>query len=136
MAQFLRSAVLATVALLLVPAAQAQALDAVEVQQLGADAEIIVRFATSILYMNHNPQEEGKSVRVYLKLVGVGMQESDLAPDTRRVPAAGSAPAATVMFPEPDGSLSIGFDRTTRFKVSPGSDGRSIRILVPARTGG
>jgi hypothetical protein len=136
MAQFVRTVALAAAALILAPAAYGQALDAVDVQQRGADAEITVRFATAILYMNHNPREEGQSVRVYLKLVGVGLQDGDLAPDSRRVPAIGSAPAVTVMFPESDGSLSVSFDRSMRYSVRPGQDGKSISILIPAKPGG
>ena len=133
--QFVRAVTLASVALLLAPVAYGQALDAVDVQPRGSDAEITIRFATPVLYMNHNPREEGRSVRIYLKLVGPGLQDGDLAPDNRRVPAIGSAPAVTVMFPESDGSLSVSFDRSTRYSVRPGQDGRSISILIPAKPG-
>jgi hypothetical protein len=134
-AQFVRAAVALT-ALALASAAQGQALDAAEVQLRGADTEINIRFATQILYLRHNPREEGRSVRIYLRLVGIGLQESDLTPDSRRLPPLGPAPAATVSFPEPDGSLSVTFDQSIRFSVSPGTDGRSISILIPARPGG
>lgn len=133
---FVRAAVLAIAAVAIAPAAHAQAIDAVDVQQRGADAEIIIRFATQVLYMSHNPLGEGRSVRVYLRLVGAGVQDGDLAPDRRRLPALEPAPAASIMFPEPDGALSIAFDRSTRFSVRPGSDGRSISILIPAKSGG
>ena len=115
--------------------AHGQALDAVDVQQRGANAEIIVRFATQILYLRHNPLEEGRSVRIYLRLVGIGLQESDLTPDSRRLAALGPAPAATIRFPEPDGAMSISFDQSTHFSVRPGSDGRSIVVLIPAKPG-
>jgi hypothetical protein len=113
--------------------AHGQALDAVEVQPRGANAEITIRFASQILYLRHNPLEEGRSVRIYLRLVG--LQEGDLAPDAKRVAAMGPAPAATIRFPEPDGALSVAFDQSTRFSVRPGSDGRSIGILIPAKPG-
>ena len=135
-ARRMKSFVLAGLTLLVAPAAYAQALDAVDVQQRGADAEIVIRFVNPVLYLRHNPLEEGRSVRVYLKLVGVGMQDGDLAPDSRRLPATGSTPAANIMFPESDGALSVSFDRSTRFSVRPGADGRSISILIPSRPGG
>jgi hypothetical protein len=135
MAQFVRAA-LALATLAFASAAQGQALDVAEVQLRGADTEITIRFATQILYLRHNPREEGRSVRIYLRLVGIGLQESDLTPDSRRLPPLGSAPAATVSFPEPDGALSVTFDQSTRFSVSPGTDGRSISIVIPARPGG
>jgi hypothetical protein len=135
-ARRMKSFVLAMLTFMVAPAAYAQVLDAVDVQQRGADAEIVIRFANPVLYLRHNPLEEGRSVRVYLKLVGVGMQDGDLAPDSRRLPATGSAPAATIMFPESDGALSVSFDRSTRFSVRPGADGRSISILIPSKAGG
>jgi hypothetical protein len=133
-APWVRAAALA--AMTLASTAHGQALDAADVQQRGADAEIIIRFATQILYLRHNPREEGRSVRIYLRIVGVGLQDADLTPDSRRLGALEPAPGATIRFPEPDGALSISFDQATRFSVRPGSDGRSISILIPAKPGG
>ena len=121
---------------LFLASAQGQALDSVDVQQRDTGAEIIIRFATQILYLRHNPLAEGRSVRIYLRLVGIGLQEGDLAPDSRRLAASGPAPAATIRFPEPDGSASVSFEQATRFSVRPGADGRSISILIPANPGG
>jgi hypothetical protein len=128
-----RATVLAAVTL---ASAHGQALDAVDVQQRGSNAEIIIQFATQILYLRHNPFDEGRSVRIYLRVVGAGPRESDLTPDRRRLAASGPAPAATISFPEPDGALSITFDQFTRFSVRPSSDGRSIVIMIPAKPGG
>lgn len=116
--------------------ALAQAMDAIEVQQRGPDAEILIRFATQVLYMRHNPPSEGQSVRIYLRLVGPGLQEGDLIPESLRSYPLAPAPGATIHFPEPDGSLSVSFDHATRFSVRPGSDGRSISIVIPAKPGG
>ncbi|MBE0626062.1 MAG: hypothetical protein IH606_14750 [Burkholderiales bacterium] len=116
--------------------AHGQALDAVDVKQREADVEIILRFSTQIQYVRHNPLEQGQSLRIYVRLVGVGLKPGDLAPSTRRTPPHGPAPAAVIRFPEHDGAVSIAFDQSTRFSVRPGSDGRSISILIPARPDG
>jgi len=114
----------------------AQAMDAIDVQQRGPDAEILIRFATQVLYMRHNPPGEGQSLRIYLRLVGPGLQEGDLIPESRRSYPVAPAPGATIRFPESDGSLSVSFDQATRFSVRPGPDGRSISIVIPAKPGG
>jgi hypothetical protein len=135
-ARFFRVAILSIPISLLASVADGQALDGVDVQQRGADTEISIRFATQVLYLRHNPLETGQSVRIYLRVVGIGLQDSDMTPDSRRLGAFGSAPAATIRFPEPDGALSISFDQATRFGVRPSPDGRSISILIPAKSGG
>jgi hypothetical protein len=116
--------------------AHGQALDAVDVKEGEADVQIVLRFSTQIQYVRHNPLEQGPSLNIYLRMVGVGLRPGDLAPSTRRIPPHGPAPAAVIRFPEPDGSVSIAFDQSTRFSVRPGSDGRSISILIPAKPDG
>lgn len=118
------------------PVAHAQALDSVDVQARGDDAEIVMRFAAPILYLRHNPLKEGRSLRVYFRFVGVGAQEVDLTPYASRLRAFGPAPGARVSFPEPDGSVSVTFDEATRFSVRPNADGRSISVLIAGKPGG
>jgi hypothetical protein len=133
---FGRAGLLAGLLTMMPATALAQAMDTIDVQQRGPGAEILIRFATQVLYMRHNPPSEGQSVRIYLRLVGPGLQEGDLIPDSRRSYPVAPAPGATIRFPESDGSLSVSFDQATRFSVRPGSDGRSISIMIPAKPGG
>lgn len=133
MTWLLRAAVLTAMT---VTSAHGQALDAVDVKQREADVEIVLRFSTQIQYVRHNPLEQGRSLSIYVRLVGVGLKPGDLAPSTQRIPPHGPAPSAVIRFPEPDGSVSIAFDQFTHFSVRPGSDGRSIRILIPAKADG
>jgi hypothetical protein len=112
-----------------------QGLDTAEIQRRGADAEITVRFVTQLLYLRHCPPEEGLSVRIYLRFTGIRAGEIERLPGTRILPALGPAPASTIRFPESDGSLSVVFDKSTRYSVRPGDDGRSITILIPAKPG-
>ena len=123
-------------AALISPVAQGQALDSVDVQARGDDAEIVMRFATSILYLRHNPQKEGRALRIYFRFVGVGVQEIDLTPYTRRLRAFGPAPGVSISFPEPDGSVSVTFDESAHFSVRPNADGRSISVLIAGKPGG
>lgn len=128
-----RAAVLTAMTL---ASAHGQALDAVEVKQREADVEIVLRFSTQIQYVRHNPLEQGRSLRIYVRVVGVGLRPGDIAPSTQRIPPHGPAPAAVIRFPEQDGAASITFEQSTRFSVRPGPDGRSISILIPAKPDG
>ncbi|MCJ7838601.1 MAG: hypothetical protein MUP61_05230 [Burkholderiales bacterium] len=131
-AQFFRN-VVAIAILVSASAAHGQALDTAEIQKRGADAEITIRFVTQILYLRHCPPEEGRSVRIYLRLTGGRAGEIERLPGARILPALGPAPASNIRFPESDGSLSVAFDKSTRYSVRPGDDGRSITILIPAK---
>jgi len=133
MAWLLRAAVLTATTL---ATAHGQALDAVDVKQHETDVEIVLRFSTQIQYVRHIPLEQGRSLRIYLRLVGVGLKSDDLAPSTLRTPPHGPAPAAVIRFPEQDDAVSITFDQSTRFSVRPGADGRSISVLIPAKPDG
>jgi len=99
----------------------------------GADAEITIRFASQLLYLRHFPPEQGQSLRIYLRLTGSPAGGIEQLPGTRVLPARGPAPAASIRFPESDNSLSVTFDKATRYTVRPGDDGRSISILIPAK---
>ncbi|MBE0626127.1 MAG: hypothetical protein IH606_15075 [Burkholderiales bacterium] len=131
-ARFFRNLV-ALAILLSASAAHGQALDTAEIQKRGADAEITIRFVTQLLYLRHCPPEEGSSVRIYLRLTGGRTGELEQLPGTRILPALGPAPAANIRFPESDNSLSVTFDKSTRYSVRPGADGRSIVLLIPAK---
>jgi hypothetical protein len=115
--------------------ARGQVLDSVEVQRRGDKAEISIRFAAQVQYLRHVPLDSGSLLRIYLRLVGPGIQESDVTPESRRFPRNGLVPQFTVRFPEPDGALLITFDQPVQFVVRPGADGRSITITVPVIPG-
>ena len=132
----LMRAMLAVCALLAAGPAPGQALDSVDVQRRANEVEITVRFATQVQYLRHAPPDFGKSLRIYLRLSGFGIQESDIRPETKRPPKTEGVPQFTVSYPELDGAMLIAFDQPIRFTVRPGSDGRSISILVPVLPGG
>ena len=113
-----------------------QAIDSVDVERIGNEAEISIRFITQIQYLRHAPPDSGKSLRIYLRFTGPGIEESDLiVPNTIRPSKTGYLGSFSVFFPEPDRALLIAFDQSTRYTVRPKPDGRSISIRVPILPG-
>lgn len=115
----------------------AQLIDTVDVQRRSAnEAEVIIRFAAQVQYLRHAPRDAGRSVHIYIALTGAGVQPGDLVPQTLRLPKQDFMPQIAVSFPEPGNSVLVSFDQNVRFSVNPGSDGRSIRLLVNTGSGG
>lgn len=127
-------AVFATSALLLgARAARAQLLDSVDVQEgEGPRSQILVRFTTPVQYLRHTPPHSGKVLRIFLQLLGPGLQPDDLVPMTLQYRGGDRVPPFTVSYPETDNALVVSFAREVRFSVSQGPDNRSILIAVTA----
>lgn len=126
-------AFLAFSALVATDLALAQALDSVEFVTRDDQTELIVRFLPRVQYLRHAPVDHGKSVRVYLQIVGIRGEPGDhFVRVTKHLPKTERSPHVTVSYPEPDRSLLILFDAPARFIVRPGRDGRSISILLIA----
>lgn len=113
--------------------AYGQALDSVDVVNNGNETEVIIRFVPRVQYLRHAPVDFGKSVRVYLQLVGLGIQPGDLVRATKHLPKTDRSPHMTISYPELDKSLLINFEEPVRYSVRPGADGRSISILLPTQ---
>lgn len=130
---FLR-AIFATSALLLgARAARAQILDSVEVQEgEGPRSQILVRFTTPVQYLRHTPPDSGTTLRIFVQLLGPGVQPEDLIPTTLPYRGSERVPGFTVSYPETDNALVISFAREVRFSVSQGPDNLSILIAVTA----
>ena len=130
---FLR-AIFATSALLLgARAARAQILDGVEVQEgEGPRSQILVRFTTPVQYLRHTPPDSGTTLRIFVQLLGPGIQPEDLVPMTLPYRGSERVPSFTVSYPETDNALVVTFARAVRFSVGPGPDNRSILIAVSA----
>jgi hypothetical protein len=113
----------------------AQAIDSVDVARSGNEAEITVRFVTQIQYLRHAPPDSGRSLRVYVRITGPGIQPADLMPETTRLPKVEYLPQFSVTYPESDGAMLITFDRPVSFLVRPAPDGRSVSVKVPVLPG-
>jgi hypothetical protein len=118
--------------------ARSEVLDALEITRHGNEAEITVRFTTTMQYLRHTPLGSGKLLNINIQLLGIGAQISDLedlVQSVRHSPATDMVPRFKVTYPEANGSILIEFDQSTAFTVRPGRDGRSISIVVPVLHG-
>lgn len=122
---------LLTLVLLACPLAGAQIFDRIDVDTREREAEIVIRFAPKILYQRHVPLDEGREVRVFLRLSETGLNESELMQETLRVAATDRMPGLTVLYPELVNGMLVTFTRRTAFAVKPGADNRSIVITLP-----
>lgn len=111
--------------------AQAQVLDRIDVIQRDNEADIVVRFAQKILYQRHAPQNEGKNLRIFVRLVDSNLIESDLMQETVRSQKTERIPGVTALYPELVNGMLVTFSQSTRYAIHPGDDGRSIIITVP-----
>ena len=130
---FLRAIFLTPVLLLVARTARAQILDSVDVQEgEGPRSQILVRFTTPVQYLRHTPPDSGTTLRIFVQLLGPGIQPEDLMPMTLRYRGSKHVPPFSVSYPETDNALVVSFAREVRFSVGPGPDNRSILIAVTA----
>ncbi len=110
------------------PARTVQAIQLVDVQRRGKEAEIRIQFAAPIQYARHAPFDSGNLLRIYAR------PSADTAPgaaQTLRLPETDMVPRFTVSYPDADNSVAIAFDQPTRFTVRQGADRQSISVVVP-----
>jgi len=112
-------------------AARAQVFDRIDVDTRDSEVEYVIRFAPKILYLRHVPLHEGKEVRVFLRLVETGLDESELMQEALHQKGNERVPGISALFPEMINGMLVTFSRKTAFRVRPGADGRSIVIVVP-----
>ncbi|MEI8162858.1 MAG: tetratricopeptide repeat protein [Betaproteobacteria bacterium] len=116
--------------------AQAQVIDRIDVQRVGEDAEISIRFVTPVQYLRHSPPAGGHALNVYLQLLredaSVVTPTTSTVPETKTVPRGELASGVSVHYPEPDSSLLVNFPESTTYRVRQGRDNRSIIISAPA----
>jgi len=110
--------------------ARGELIEGVDVERLGGEALISIRFTVPIAYARHAPADAGASLRIYPGLPGA---EHSRSKGSLRLPATDMVPRFTATYPEPDGALLIQFDRPTRFEVNPNS--QSITVTVPVLPG-
>lgn len=116
-------------------AAQAQLLDRIEITRKGQEAEIRIRFSVQLQYLSHVPLEEGKLLRISVRLVNSSLPDGEQVQETLRSPSTDLVPEFTVTYPDLNNAILVSFLRSTRFAVKPGTDSRSIVITVPVQPG-
>lgn len=131
-----RALSLAIVLMAMPLSAQAQVIERVEVQRVGDEAEISIRFVNPVQYLRHSPLRGGHAVHVYFQL-----QRDDTSPvsststavqETKTLPRGELTSGVTIHYPEPDSSMLVTFPESTTYRVRQGRDSRSIIIQVPA----
>lgn len=125
----LLGALLAT--LLVSASACANVIDSIDIVRVEDKARITIRFATEVQYLRHGPDDEGKFLRIFFRVLKPGFSESDVMQETLRSPPSDLIPRFSVAYPELVNGMLISFAKTTKFSVSPGGDTRSILIFVP-----
>lgn len=112
--------------------ARAELLDQVELGTDNDDAEIALRFATTVQYERHQPASNGTLLRIEFRVTG-SLERTDgrVLAEVRRNPGNKRVPAFEVSYDGRSNFITVKFARPTSFRVGPGKDPRSIRILVP-----
>lgn len=111
--------------------AAAQVIERIEINQVGNEVEIQVRFITRIQYLRQALLKNG-DIRIYLNLLEVDPLDARLIPETKNSPPSTIAPRFKITYPELDSSLTVSFSKAVSYYVAPGKDGRSISIFTPA----
>jgi hypothetical protein len=111
--------------------AQAQWLEHLDVVPQDGSADIVIRFGQNVLYKNHAPKNEGKILRISLRIIDGEVPDAGFAEDTLWTPKFDGIPSATVTFSHTENSILVTFSQVTKYSVRPGSDGRSIIVSVP-----
>jgi tetratricopeptide (TPR) repeat protein len=116
--------------------AQAQVMEDIEVKREGAaSAAITIHFAVRVQYLRAATSTQANVIEVFLRVIS-GEEEGRTLQEFRHAPPNDLVPKFTVNYPFIPGNgprrLDIQFERPVDARVSPGRDGRSIRIVVPA----
>lgn len=95
------------------------------------EVKYIIHFEEKILYEHHAPKEEGKLLRVFIRLTEALPLDAGFFEQTLWTKKIDRAPTLSATYPSADKSLLISFSHPTKYTVRPGSDGKSIVITVP-----
>lgn len=119
-------------AALLATVANAELLDQIDVTSDNGETEIAIRFSTTVQYERHQPALSGSLLKIDFQITGA-LERTDgrLLTELRRHPGNKTIPAFEVSFDTRNTFLSVKFARPATFMVGPGTDPRSIRIVIP-----
>lgn len=131
----LRAIFLLCIGLLCAASASANVIEAIDIAQVGDNAQIVIRFGSEIQYLRHGPEHEAKFLRVFFRVVKPGFVESEVMQETLRSPPSDLVPRFKLSYPELINGMLISFDKPVRYTLSPGGDARSIVITVPLPEG-
>jgi tetratricopeptide (TPR) repeat protein len=131
---FARPIILLVAALLLAGVSMSQAyahvIDRIEINRVGDEAEIQIRFDIKIQYLREASLNNGE-IHLFFNPLEADPDLDRLVPEATKPPPSGLTPHFAVAYPELDSSLSIKFDEVVNYRVRAGRDGRSISIFIP-----
>lgn len=111
--------------------AHAEAIDRIQINQSGDEAEIQIRFVTRIQFLRQVMLKNG-DVRLYFNLLENDPAKKNQVWQRRDSPPSNLVPRFTVTYPEIDSSLTISFGKElSSYHIRPGNDGRSISFFTP-----
>ncbi|MGE0356948.1 MAG: tol-pal system YbgF family protein [Burkholderiales bacterium] len=127
------SAVAAFLLLAVAKSAHAQVIDTIEVTRRGREAQVAIRFVTTVQYLRHSPPSRGRLVQVEFQVTGSLDSQigGRLVSETRIVPGSDLAPPFEVRYVAARRALTVEFQREVSWRVSGGGDGRSILVHLP-----
>lgn len=117
---------------------RAQFIDDIEVRTHEGVAEIRLLFSVPVRYIKHFPPERGEIIKLYLQTLGLEGQTEVQIEEYKRTPTIPLVPRFTVMYSTVRNCfavsdplcLDIQFNRSVRYRLAPGTDGRSIVLTV------
>ncbi|HKI65104.1 MAG TPA: hypothetical protein VKA16_10830 [Burkholderiales bacterium] len=116
-------------------AARAHIIDSLDVERHGKQAQIRIRFNTTVQYLRHTPQDAGKTLLIYVQVTGVSPPNADFGSQTVALPRTDLVPRLSVTYPGAGNAVQVDFSRSTPYKVTWSEDGRSIDVNVPILAG-
>ena len=120
----MRSVSCLAVALLLsgvgIKSAQAHVIDRIEIDRVGDEAEIRIRFDVRIQYLREASLKNGE-VHIFINLLEADPDSVSLVPESKDSPSTDITPHFAVAYPGLDSSLIIRFDNEVSYRVRPGS---------------
>jgi tetratricopeptide (TPR) repeat protein len=124
------------VLLALAPSARAQIIDQLDVTTKGREADVEIRFTTTVQYLRHSPPAKGRLVKIEFRVTGpVDSQIGGrLVSEARTFPGKDAVPAFEVRYVAAQNALTVEFQREVEFRVSGAGDGRTIliRLALPS----
>lgn len=110
--------------------ANAHVIERIEINHVGDEAEIQIKFDVRIQYLREASLDNGE-IRIFVNLLEADPDREHMVPEAMEPPPSDLAPHFSVAYPALDSSLSIKFDKVVSYRVRPGRDGRSMSIFTP-----
>lgn len=117
----------------------AQILEDIDTRSEQGVTEFRLQFSVPIQYLRHFPEDRGELIKLYLQSTGLEGEEPVRIAEFKRSPkSASAAPPFKVLYTTVRDCfatsnpicLDIQFNHPVHFRIRPGSDGRSIVLVV------